>query len=775
MKFPIQRNLFFSILIAALLLISCNPGGGETALPITNLTPENSVATLQSAPYLDIENSAIYNCSADLEYSQDGGSTWSVCTGGIQSLSLALGDHVWLRDSSDTSWSRDLGTVDQLSSAPDLTPGKNIFIGEAYIQDNQNIWRDDYLVRQGETVDILSEIVNMGQSGTYTFNIQYYLSGDNQLDTGEDLLIKTINLNYPNDSFESRSNIYLQDFTYTVSSAQEPGIYYIGMVIDSQGSLAELNENNNQSLPEEMVPIVITDSSTTNGAFKVVNSWGEGDWENIADGSYWLPFETMKDNKMAVYFYTNGFENEYVPTALAVFEIDHAYRDEVMISFGIGNPDSPMIEKNFDAYRERPMGGAQPFPANKMVLDISELAYLINNGDLFMRISNSGSTSGTMVSFAVEFYDPATGSQIDYGTNYDCTTTSDLFVAPETLYTIPTEGTFSQAHLETITVDINNGLGSGLVMAPPSAAETARDFITLGGTPESYQFNRIHQGAYGTGYRAPSRDELAGIQKLNTDKTSYARSSFNKVDLPLSVDNSQSPYFPPIGNQGIEGSCASFSVAYYIQTYTEAKERGWDLSTSTWDNSATTVNSAGAPDSMLDKIFSPDFFYHQINNGEDQGSSQIFAIELVIQQGGATWSTMPYSDSDYTSWPGETAWREAPQYRGNRFGNLYFDTIKGGYFIIETNNDIQMLKSLLASGYIVSTSIDSVSFFGGQYPSEIGGGTVPSSLSSKDVILSGTSFATYNSGGSTYLYIDHAQTVVGYKEGTEWDPSNPDS
>lgn len=778
MRYTIQCRLFPFLILLIFILFSCDTGGGTPAPgPTTELSQDTVVTTLQTVPYLDIPNSAIYNCNADLEYSQDGGNTWSDCTGGIQTLSLSIGDHVLLRDSSDTSWQRDLGTVDRLSSVSDLTPGNKIYVGDGYTQDGVNYWNDDNLVKQGETVDIYSGMINLGSSDSYTYTIRYYLSGDNLLNPDEDLLIKTIVLDYPSDNFAAYNNIYLNAFTYTVSTAQEPGIYYLGMVIDTENELAELNENNNQSLPEEMTPIVVTDASSTNGAFKVVNSWGEGYWENTADGSYWLPFETMKANEMGVWYFTNGFENEYAPTSLAVFEIDHNYRDEVMISFGIGDPANPLVEKNFDAYSENPQGGALPFPANKMVLDISELAYLINDGDLFMRIQNSDSTSGTMVSFAAEFYDPATGNLIDYGTNYVCTTTNNTFnTNGETVYTISTEGNFSTADLKTITVDINKGLSSGLVFSSPSSSDLGQDLKALGGSPAARTSTpRIHRGQFGTGYIPPTKEELDGFLRLNTDTMSVARSSFNGMNIPLSVDNSQHSYFPPIGDQGQEGSCAAFSVGYYIQTYIEGKERGWDFSGTSWDNNATSTNGAGAPDSNLDKIFSPDFLYHQINGGDDNGSNQAYAMQLVLQQGGATWSTMPYSDSDVTSWPSEEAWREAPQYRGNQFGNLYWDDFNCGFFVIRDNNDIQMLKSLLASGYIVSTAIDSVTFLGGTYPDYAGGGEASSALSAQDVVASGTRFKTYTSDGETYTYIDHAQTIVGYKEGSEWDPSNPDA
>lgn len=44
--------------------------------------------------------------------------------------------------------------------------------------------------------------------------------------------------------------------------------------------------------------------------------------------------------------------------------------------------------------------------------------------------------------------------------------------------------------------------------------------------------------------------------------------------LPDSVDNSTSPYFPAIGNQGSMGSCSSWAHVYYSFTYAVNKSRG---------------------------------------------------------------------------------------------------------------------------------------------------------------------------------------------------------
>lgn len=51
-------------------------------------------------------------------------------------------------------------------------------------------------------------------------------------------------------------------------------------------------------------------------------------------------------------------------------------------------------------------------------------------------------------------------------------------------------------------------------------------------------------------------------QKPSRDKAHLVSVGGN-TPLPDSVDLSESKYFPPIGNQGGLGSCATFSTAYY--------------------------------------------------------------------------------------------------------------------------------------------------------------------------------------------------------------------
>jgi hypothetical protein len=225
---------------------------------------------------------------------------------------------------------------------------------------------------------------------------------------------------------------------------------------------------------------------------------------------------------------------------------------------------------------------------------------------------------------------------------------------------------------------------------------------------------------HGTGLRPPTADEWTAISQ-----NSYFIDSVGYADTPASIDNSNSSYFPPIGNQGSQNSCVAWSVAYYIATFNEAKANEWNLTGALWSGGQPTT-------SYQNRIISPAFLNNLINNGQNQGTDFSDAINLVCSIGVSSWMNMPYIQSDYTSWPSQAAWTEASLYRGNSSGYQYLP--------VTDTNGINNLKNLLASGNLVSISVDANKF---------------SSLSTNDV----WSLDNYNSPQP-----DHAGTIVGYDD-----------
>ncbi len=160
--------------------------------------------------------------------------------------------------------------------------------------------------------------------------------------------------------------------------------------------------------------------------------------------------------------------------------------------------------------------------------------------------------------------------------------------------------------------------------------------------------------------------------------------------LPTSIDNSQSPYFPPIGNQGGLGSCVAWAQAYYQFSYTMNKQR----------NVATTADNA----------FSPKFIYNLTNGGNDNGLVYSQAYEMMIHQGNVPMSVAPYDDN-YTSWsPTENVWRESVKYQVKDYQT--FDEFGKNEKQITSADDEDLIpvKTALSNGEVLAFSTYVYSF-----------------------------------------------------------------
>ena len=143
-----------------------------------------------------------------------------------------------------------------------------------------------------------------------------------------------------------------------------------------------------------------------------------------------------------------------------------------------------------------------------------------------------------------------------------------------------------------------------------------------------------------------------------------------------------SSQMPPVGNQGAQGSCVAWAIGYYHKGHTEWLEQGWDQTQTTHQ-------------------FSPAFMYNLINGGVDAGAYFSDALNLVANIGLAPMADMPYTQSNYTSWPSEAAWTDAIPYRG-----------EAGYYISCTGTSgLDLVKSRLDAGYTTVLGINVYSNF----------------------------------------------------------------
>ena len=196
-----------------------------------------------------------------------------------------------------------------------------------------------------------------------------------------------------------------------------------------------------------------------------------------------------------------------------------------------------------------------------------------------------------------------------------------------------------------------------------------------------------------TGDLTPFMEQSEDVKVISSVEDYYNTAIANGADLkisagdaelPDSVDNSQSPYFPPIDDQESLGSCVAWAQVYYQYTY--------------------TMNKAMGVTTTADNAFSPKFAYNYVNTGEDGGSSNEAVYEFMQYHGNVPISMVPYDD-DYLSWtPTENVWKTAIEYKLKDYQN--FDIIGNDDTKITSPDDEDLLpiKTALNNGEVLAMS-----------------------------------------------------------------------
>jgi len=142
---------------------------------------------------------------------------------------------------------------------------------------------------------------------------------------------------------------------------------------------------------------------------------------------------------------------------------------------------------------------------------------------------------------------------------------------------------------------------------------------------------------------------------------------------------------PPVKSQGQQGSCVSWATTYYLKSYQEKVQFGYDYNS-------------------FEDVMSPAFVYNQtkVNPNCLSGSTIEGALELLKTQGTSTWQDFPYSDQVCSELPPEELLVEAAENKIN------------DYFIVgvaPSNTDpsitqISLMKTLLSQGNPIVMSFD---------------------------------------------------------------------
>lgn len=414
------------------------------------------------------------------------------------------------------------------------------------------------------------------------------------------------------------------------------------------------------------------------GAFKIANSFGKGGWENVPDGFLWMTYEAMKQSQISAWIVDR--RRDYSPTALAVIEIAHEKRRDITISIGTGDPEAPIATKTFFNYVQH--GGDLPFPDNKIVLDITDLVPIQGEAvTIGLFDSDVNEETGTLRSFSVEVYDDADQNPIR------------TYHAPG--LPLPTQ------NCQTLTARIEGVEVSGLRNASLRSTNQASRLFQSSRIPTREEFEAIQRDHL-------KMAESGSISEEQWEKI-YAHGLIRVIDAYVpenrqreeAIDLSASKYFPPIGDQGDKNACVAWSTGYYVTSYYNAWNHDWDLSGAEW----IADDSVGYPSpAYWDKLMSPDFIYHQINKGVDDGSAYIDAYHLIVDIGACTWDIKPYALEDYTSYPSEAAWRNAPFHR-----QRHVDPEMNAIYYVQcaTDEQVEIFKNLLRDGYLFTIAVNS--------------------------------------------------------------------
>lgn len=145
---------------------------------------------------------------------------------------------------------------------------------------------------------------------------------------------------------------------------------------------------------------------------------------------------------------------------------------------------------------------------------------------------------------------------------------------------------------------------------------------------------------------------------------------------PTTIPTSFQLTTPPIGNQGNEGSCVPFAIAYAARSI----EHYYTSNASLYSNGTN--------------IFSPEYAYNLTKFGEcASGTSMTAVLDLLVEQGVCTWQAMPYDDRNGCSvMPDNSQVQNASGYKISSYVKIL-------------NTDQVAIKTMVASNHPVIVTL----------------------------------------------------------------------
>lgn len=247
----------------------------------------------------------------------------------------------------------------------------------------------------------------------------------------------------------------------------------------------------------------------------------------------------------------------------------------------------------------------------------------------------------------------------------------------------------------------------GLISSPESEAEInekAKESLKKVVKPNSLGLSRINEERRKKGLAQIKEAEIqnvTGIQSAyspeSTGTTVQSASMYSAS--PSYVDNSKLKYFPPIWDQGMQGSCVAFSSTYYQLTHMTAMAKNWDVKND--------------PENKLK--FSPKWTYNINNMAINSAVSDNDVYNMMKNKGCLPLSDYPYNpyEPDYKEWPSKsTDYIKALNYRISNWGVEYIGPSTGSNTLITgpSDSNIQKIKSRLINGEVLTFGTDTIMY-----------------------------------------------------------------
>lgn len=180
--------------------------------------------------------------------------------------------------------------------------------------------------------------------------------------------------------------------------------------------------------------------------------------------------------------------------------------------------------------------------------------------------------------------------------------------------------------------------------------------------------------------------EQTGVA-CGSQKSTFSGELIEITEIPenLPENHDLSPLMPPVRSQGNQGSCVAWATTYYLKSYQEKIQYGYEYTT-------------------YENIMSPSFVYNQIKVNPNCGAGSAIgdALDLLATTGCNNWKEFPYSDLSCSNLPTDHQIELAGQNKIKDYYNVGIpeDNVDENY------TKVNLIKTLIHQGNPIVIAMD---------------------------------------------------------------------